>query len=172
MNKQINKNELITEVDENNRILGLKPRSYFENGDSIHRSSYLLLFDLNDRILLQKRAMYKKWYPGKYTFPVAGTVTDETYKECMQREIQEAFGKSLKFSKLFDYKHFEKVDKAFKRVFISDTNPNSIGFKTDYADSYWWISLDKIKIELEEDAQKFAPPFLTGMQIFFENYQR
>ena len=117
-------------------------------------------------MLLQKRSLKKKWHPGKYTFPVAGTVANETYKACMHREVKEAFNKSLKFKKLFDYKHFDKVDKAFKRVFMTEIDCNDIDLNSDYANSYRWITRKKLEAELEMNPQKYAPPFVTGMQIF------
>lgn len=172
MSKNTNQNELITEVNENNEVIGLRLRSDFNYGRRIHRSSYLLLFDRKGRTLLQKRSKSKKWHPGKYTYPVAGTVADETYNDCMVKEIQEAFGKPIKFKKLFDYKHFDKVDKAFKRVFTAKTNSDNINLNTEYADSFLWITVKRLREDIKQHPSKYAPPFIPGMKIFFDKYYK
>ena len=166
----MNLEELITQVDKNDKVLGLKPRSEFSNGKLIHRSSYLLVFDSNKEILLQKRSLSKKWHPDKWTFPVAGTVADESYKECMEREIKEALGIRVSFKKLFTYHHFDDMDKAFKTVFAAKAEQEDLDLNEDYAEEYSWFTFDKLKKELSENPGKFAPPFVVGMKIFFKQF--
>jgi len=160
--------ELITQVDKNNKVLCLKPRSEFADGKLIHRSSYLLVFNSNKETLLQRRSLLKKWHPGKWTFPVAGTVMKESYKKCMEREIKEALGIRVSFKKLFTYHHFDNVDKAFKTVFAAKVKKEDLDLNEDYAEEYSWFSFDKLKKELSQNSEKFAPPFVTGMKIFFK----
>jgi len=44
--------ELNIEVDENNNKIGLRPKSDFHTGKFIHRSSWLILFNSKNEILL------------------------------------------------------------------------------------------------------------------------
>jgi len=162
--------ELITQVDRNDRVLGLKIRSEFVGGKLIHRSSYLLVFSSNKEALLQRRLLSKKWYPGKWTFPVAGTVADESYEECMEREMKEALGVGIPFKKLFTYHHFDDVDKAFKTVFVAGAEQEDLDLNKDYAEEYAWFTLDELKKELQKNPRKFAPPFVAGMEIFFKRF--
>lgn len=166
----MNLEELITQVDKNNKVLGLKPRSEFTNGKLIHRSSYLLVFNSNKEILLQKRSLSKKWHPGKWTFPVAGTVADESYEKCMEREIKKALGICVSFKKLFTYHHFDDVDKAFKTVFTAEAEQENLDLNENYAEEYSWFTFDKLKKELNKNPGKFAPPFVVGMKIFFKQF--
>lgn len=128
--------QLITQVDENDNFIGLKPRSDFNDGKLIHRSSYLLVFNSKRQTLLQKRLLTKKWHAGKWTFPVAGTVGNETYEECMKKQIKEALGIELPFKKLFKYHHFDNVDKAFKTVFVVNAEQNQLALNKNYAEDF------------------------------------
>ena len=155
--------ELITQVDEYDNVIGLRPRSEFEEGKLIHRSSYLLVLSAKNQILLHRRPLSKKWYPGKWTFAIAGSVTDETYEECIRRQTREAFGKEIKFKELFKYQHFDNVDKAFKTVFLVHLEDQDLSVGKNYV----WISLDKLKNEMAQNPEKYAPPFVTGIKIAF-----
>ena len=59
--------ELISEVDRDDNFLGLRPREDFYLGNHIHRASQLILLDPENRMLLQKRAPGKYWYPNVIT---------------------------------------------------------------------------------------------------------
>lgn len=161
----MNSEELITQVDERDNVLGLKPKSQFNDGKLIHRSSYLLLLNSKREVLLQQRSQSKKWHPGKWTYPVAGTVANESYMECMKREVKEAFGIDLQFKKLFKYHHFDNIDKAFKMVFIAQAERNEISLNDAYAQNHAWIPLKQLKEEIKINPGKYAPPFIAGMKL-------
>ncbi len=114
--------ELVIEVDKDDNRISLRPREDFHKYNIIHRSSVLLLFNQRNEILLQKRSENKKWFPGMYDFSVAGTVNDESYEDCMKREIQEELGVDLNFEFIFKMAPEEKNDKAYHSVFIGKTN--------------------------------------------------
>ena len=163
------KEEMNIEVDENDNVIGLRPRKDFYSDKYIHRSSYLLLLNSKKEILIQKRAPTKKWHPNKYTYIVCGTVANETYEETMHRRMMEEIGISIPFKKLFKYKHFGENDKAFKMVFIGKTDKIIKPLKGEIK-SMKWISLKSLKKDLEDHPEKYAPPFVRGMEIFFEKY--
>ena len=126
------KDEIIIEVNNNDQVLGLKPRGDFADGRLIHRSSYLLLFNSKGEFLLQKRSLDKKWYPGLWTYPVAGTVANESYRECIEREMKEALGIKLPHKELFKYHHFDNIDKAFKKVFLTKAEQDNLILNKNY----------------------------------------
>ena len=162
--------ELLTQVDEHDNVLSLKPRSEFNNGKLIHRSVYLLILNNKGEILLQKRPVSKKWHPGLYSFSITGSVGAETYDECMKRRIREDLGVSIPFQELFKFHHFDNVDKAFKTVYVANIKNDTFIQKSEQ--EFRWIAPDKLKEELEGDPEKFAPPFLTGMKIYFKQYRK
>ena len=159
--------ELVLEVDENDIPLGLRSREDFYKSDIIHRSSVLLLFNNNGELLLQKRSKYKKWFPGLFDFSVGGTVNDETYEECMNREIKEEIGIGVKCKFLFKLKPSEKKDKAYHSVFIAKTN-QQLNLDYEEIESVEWISMEKLKEEFSNNPKKFTPQLLVGLKKFFK----
>ena len=161
--------ELLTQVDEKDNVIGARPRNEFDDGKLIHRSSYLLLLNSQDEILLQQRPLSKKWHPDKWTFSVTGSVlANETYRECIQREIKKAFEKEMDFKELFKYHHFDEVDKAFKTVFLATVDQDDIFLNRNYGVDYAWTNINKVKEEINGNPEKYAPPFVTGMKIVFK----
>ena len=93
--------EMISEVDKDDNFLGLREREEFYSGNYIHRASQLILLNPENKMLIQKRAPRKKWYPDRYTYSVSGTVGDESYEACIEREMLEEIGIPVPFRKLF-----------------------------------------------------------------------
>ncbi len=87
--------EKIIIVDSNDVILGEKERSLLRP-DDIYRVSALWVFDSQKRVLLAKRALVKKHYPGKWGASVVRTnIAGETYEENIKREAMEEIGLNL-----------------------------------------------------------------------------
>lgn len=161
--------ELIIEVDENNNEIGLRPKSDFHTGKFIHRSAHLILFNLKNKILLQKRASDKKWYPNLFTYSVSATVANETYEKCIKREMQEEIGISIPVKRLFIFKFFDEVDKAFRAVFIGRTDDEIKPDKREIQ-KIIWFNADELNKDIIEDPDIYTPPLIKGMKIFFSKY--
>jgi len=158
--------EFITEVDKNDNFLGLRPRSdFYKNHELIHRSTNLLLFNNKGELLLQKRSNNKKWFPGLYDFSASGTVGDESYEECMKREIKEELGLNIKFVNLFKYLHSTNFGKAYKMVYTS-TNNNKIFIDKFEVELIRWIKIPKLINEIIKYPKKFTPQFIEGINIY------
>ena len=115
--------ELILEIDKDDNSIGMRSREDFYTDKLYHRSSVLLLFNNEGELLLQKRSVSKKWFPGVYEFSVSGTTGDESDKECIEREAKEELGLTdLKFKFLFKITPSEKNDRVFNAVFSAQTN--------------------------------------------------
>ncbi|MBI2584154.1 MAG: NUDIX domain-containing protein [Candidatus Aenigmarchaeota archaeon] len=163
--------ELIIQVDEDDKVIGLKPKEDFYEGKLIHRSAHLLLFNSENKLLIQKRGADRKWYPGLYTFSVSGTVANETYEECIAREMAEEIGVSVPFKRLFKYKYFDDVDKAFMAVFIAHSD-EEIDADEEEIESFVWISLEELKKDIDEHPEMYTQPFLKGIRIYLENFYK
>jgi len=157
------------EVNKKDQVIGKRPREDFYTGQYIHRSSHLILFNSKNQILLQKRVKTKKWYPNLYTFSVSATVADETYKECLEREVPEEIEISLPVKYLFKYPFFNKIDKSFHAVFTGKSDKE---IKPDQREisQIIWITPKNLKQDLKQNPQKYTPPFRGGMKIFFKNF--
>jgi len=157
------------EVDENNNQIGLRPHEDFFTGKYIHRGSHLLLFNTKNEVLIHKRTPTKKWYPNTYHYSASGTVANETYEECMQREMKEELSINAPCKKLFVFKNFRKTDKAFHAFFVA-TSDDKVTPDPKEMSEIKWIHIDKLKDNILRNPKKYTPSFLKGMKTYFEKY--
>ena len=89
-----NPNEILDIVDENDRVIGQRPRKECNsNPDLTHRSIFILLYNSKGEILWQKRSPTKDINPGYWVTSVSGHVdSGESYQETAHREIKEELG--------------------------------------------------------------------------------
>ena len=148
------KQELNIEVDEDNNVIGLRPREDFYGTGRIHRGVHLLLFNSDSKLLLQRRSENKKWYPRFFSFSAGGTVGDETTEECIKRETYEEIGiKDISFNELFTFHFSDKVNNSFETIFLSQSDSPVIIDKKE-VESCKWVSIEELKKDLLKKVQK------------------
>jgi len=159
--------EWIREVDKNDRVLRLRPRSEFYTGELIHRAVHLILLNSRSQILLQKRAARKRWYPSLYDFAVGGTVGDESYKTRIKREIGEELGVSIPVKKAFKYFTTDPgKDSAFRVVFVGRAEQELI--PNEERESLRWFSQEELKEDIAQNPRNYTPHLIKGLEIFFK----
>ena len=158
--------EMIKEVDENDNVIGLRSKDDFYTGELIHRSVHLILFNSKNAILLQRRALSKKWYPNLYTYSVSGTVADESYEDCIKKETREEIGISIPLRFVFRYSFFDECDKAFHAVFVANSDDKIKPDKREISEIKW-ISIESLKKDLDKSPEKYTPSFVFGMKKYF-----
>ncbi|RLA20345.1 MAG: NUDIX hydrolase [Gammaproteobacteria bacterium] len=89
--------ELLSVVDEGDRVIGQMGRGEIHRLGLRHRSVHLLVFNQAGELLLQKRSMTKDSCPGYWDSSAAGHVeAGESYDQCVMREVTEELGVVLK----------------------------------------------------------------------------
>ncbi|HEV7702230.1 MAG TPA: NUDIX domain-containing protein [Candidatus Paceibacterota bacterium] len=161
--------DLIIQVDENNNVIGLRPREDFYEGKFIHRSSHLLLFNSQSNLAIMKRSSSKRWYPNQFTFSVDGTVDDETTVECMKREIKEEIGLDLEFKELFTFRNKDNTNDEFATVFF-EISDNKITPDEKEISEVKWVKLDWLKEDMANNSSKYTNAMLGGMKVYWEKY--
>ncbi|MEN8760379.1 MAG: NUDIX domain-containing protein, partial [Desulfobacterales bacterium] len=85
--------EIVTIVDEENRVVGAAPRSRMRGDGLPHRATYILVFNDEGEIFVQKRTTGKDIYPGYYDVATGGVVlAGESYDDAAMRELAEELG--------------------------------------------------------------------------------
>lgn len=163
--------ELISEVDKDDNFLGLRPREDFYSENHIHRASQLILLDPENRMLLQKRAPGKYWYPNRYTYSVSGTVADESYETCIAREMLEEIGISVPFRKLFKIPCILENKGAYHTVFsgrCSEETASLIRHDPEEAVSVEWVELEELHRAVKIKPGNYTPSLRAGIIKIFE----
>ncbi|MBM3735225.1 MAG: NUDIX hydrolase YfcD [Acidobacteria bacterium] len=80
-------------VDAQDRVVGLAPRSLIRGNNIPHRATYIMVYDVLGRLLVQKRTSTKDIYPGYWDACAGGVVmANESYEQCALRELEEELG--------------------------------------------------------------------------------
>jgi isopentenyldiphosphate isomerase len=161
--------DLIIQVDENDKVIGLRPRKEFLGGKIIHRGCHLILFNSKNEFAIMKRSSNKRWYPNVYTFSVSGTVDNESYDDCIKREMVEEIGIDVLIKRLFTFRHFDNSDNAFATVY-SATSDKELTPDPYEISEVNWVTLDWLKGDMEKNPGKYCHTFLEGMKVYWEKY--
>jgi len=97
-NRHYKQEEWFPFVNPSGQVIGSAPRSVCHDGKSklLHPVVHLHLFNSSGKLFLQKRAMTKDIYPGKWDTSVGGHVSlGETTGEALIRETSEELGLNI-----------------------------------------------------------------------------
>jgi isopentenyldiphosphate isomerase len=97
--------EIVTIVDEHNKVIGAVPRREMRAKNLPHRSTYILVFNAQGELYVQKRTMSKDVFPGYYDLATGGVVlAGESYEQGAVRELEEEMGiRNVPLTWLFDF---------------------------------------------------------------------
>ncbi len=173
--KSLKKEEWFPVVNPSGQVIGSAPRSVCHDGKSklLHPVVHLHLFNSTGQLFLQKRAMTKDIYPGKWDTSVGGHVDmDETIEEALIRETSEELGLSIASPQfLHKYLWESSREKELVNSFyaISDTTPS---INTDEIDEGKFWSLKQIKENIGKNifTSNFEHEF--GMLLIKETHKK
>ncbi len=85
--------EIVALVDAHNNVIGTAPRREMRANNLPHRSTYVLVFNSQGELYVQKRSRTKDLFPGYYD-PLTGGVmlAGENYEDSAKRELEEELG--------------------------------------------------------------------------------
>ncbi|MDP2946823.1 MAG: NUDIX domain-containing protein [Nanoarchaeota archaeon] len=165
-------NENIIIVDDNDNIIGSKPRDIVDKEKLRYRVSCLWIKNSNDEILFARRAYIKTHFPGKWGPAVSGTVEEnETYEENIIKESEEELGlrninikKTSKTKSTGEHNHFTQW-------FISIINKSVEDFEIqkDEVAEVKWFSRKEFLDCLEKNPNDFIPRMKEYFEIFENN---
>lgn len=157
--------EIIPIVDENDNVIDRVEKDSFDKSTGrIYRTTSLFLFNLDGRILIQKRAETKQTSPGKWDLAsVAGHVNfGETYIEAIIRETKEEIGLELSPDDIhYSEKIFTETSKGkrrFTQIFWAVANFSLEDLKIENSEisDVKLIALNELSEMIAEDRDQFA----------------
>ena len=94
--------ELVVLVDEQNNVLGTKPKDEVHTADTpLHQGFSLFLFNSKHELLVTKRAVTKKTFPGVWTNTVCGhPAPGESAVDAAKRRLRDELGIELSQKRL------------------------------------------------------------------------
>ncbi len=166
--------ELLVRVDRDDRVLGTVARSEAHRDGIWHRAVHVIVWDLQGRILLQKRAAAKASFPGFWDTSVGGHVgAGESYLESALRECAEELGIEVAerdFSRIG--KHlFDEMDtdvewvESWSLVHEGPFNPDPAEVET-----VAWFSADQVEEKIARG--ELTPHFVLQWRRELERFTR
>lgn len=146
-------------VDESGRITGRATRAECHgNPDLIHQAVHVLVFDAQDRLFLQQRAMTKDIQPGKWDTSVGGHPgLGEAPADAAAREMREELGVTpSRLTPVYRYLWRSPVETELIHAFLTRHDGPFTLQAEELADGRFW-ELDDIEAALDED--HFTPQF-------------
>ncbi len=138
--------EIVAIVDEENQVIGAVTRKIMRQQGLIHRASYILVFNTQGELFIQKRSQDKDIYPGYWDLAAGGVVLEgESYEESAKRELNEELGISgVKLRPLFDQYFADESNRVWGRIFACTSN-GPFTLQVEEIDYGRFISLEEIE---------------------------
>lgn len=138
--------EIVEIVDRDNNSIGAVSRRIMRQQGLIHRASYILVFNRNGELFLQKRTMSKDIYPGFWDLAAGGVVlAGESYEESAKRELREELGVAgVQLRRLFDQYYEDENNKVWGRIFAC-TSEGPFTLQAEEIDYGRFMSLAEIE---------------------------
>jgi len=165
--------ELLTEVDIKNNVIGSIPRGIAHNSpNKIYRTIYVIAKDKDGRVLLQKRSSTKDLYPNCWDLSVGGHVNyGKSYIETAVKELDEELGvktsaKELKF--IGEVLVKLPTSSEFFNVFEYNIKPtDQIKLENNEVNSMMWMSIEEIKDSMRQHKLNWYPRPLQTISALY-----
>lgn len=110
--------EIVQIVDQDDQEIAAITRFMMREQRLIHRASYILVFNQDGELYVQKRTMTKDMYPGYWDVAAGGVVlAGESYEQSAERELAEELGVKAPLQFLFNQYYEDDTNRVWGRIF-------------------------------------------------------
>jgi len=166
--------EQVILVNEQDEQIGLMPKLEAHQKGVLHRAFSVFVFNQNDELMLQKRALHKYHSPGLWTNTCCSHQRDgESNLEAGARRLQEEMGfvTPLQESVSFIYKApFDNglTEHEYDHVLIGYYDQVPVINPEEVAD-WKWMPLDEVKTDIEEHPEQYTAWFKIIFDKFYSH---
>ncbi|MDH7913127.1 isopentenyl-diphosphate Delta-isomerase [Winogradskyella sp. SYSU M77433] len=165
--------EQVILVDENDNPIGLMPKMEAHEKALLHRAFSVFVFNDNNELMIQQRAMHKYHSPGLWTNTCCSHQREgESNIEAGMRRLQEEMGfvTDLEETTSFIYKApFDNglTEHEYDHILIGYFNdkPN---INEDEVAAWKWMSLDDVKEDIKNQPELYTAWFKIIFEKFYE----
>ena len=165
--------EQVILVDENDNPIGLMPKMEAHEKALLHRAFSVFVFNDNNELMIQQRAMHKYHSPGLWTNTCCSHQREgESNIEAGMRRLQEEMGfvTDLEETTSFIYKApFDNglTEHEYDHILIGYFNdkPNT---NEDEVAAWKWMTLDDVKEDIKNQPELYTAWFKIIFEKFYE----
>ncbi len=152
--------EIVQIVDADDNEIAAVARHIMRRQRLIHRASYILVFNKQEEIFIQRRTMNKDMYPGYLDVAAGGVVlAGESYEQSADRELEEELGIRAKLRFLFDQYYEDENNRVWGRIF-SCIHEGPFTFQPEEVADGWFMTIENALALREKEP--FTP---DGLEI-------
>lgn len=164
--------EQVILVDENDIATGTMGKMEAHEKALLHRAFSIFIFNSNNELLLQKRALSKYHSAGLWTNTCCSHPRpDEKTEDAANRRLMEEMGMKAKLEHKLSFIYKTPFDNGlteheFDHVFFGITNAFPV-INTEEVDSYRYISIPDLKQEVKAHPELFTSWFKIVLEKVF-----
>ncbi len=158
--------EIFDIVDHNDLVVGQATRREVHKNSWLHRSVHILVFNTQNDLFLQKRALTKDENPGYWDSSAAGHVSSgEDYLTSAHRELKEELGISGSLKPFLKFPACRETFWEHLQSYICITDETIRINPQEISEGRFW-DLEELKTEVQENPGIFTSSF----HCIFHNY--
>lgn len=168
------KEELVILVNENDEQIGLMPKMEAHEKAVLHRAFSVFVFNNDNELMLQQRALHKYHSPGLWTNTCCSHQRDgESNIEAGTRRLQEEMGfvTQLNETTSFIYKApFDNglTEHELDHILVGNFNETPV-INEDEVVAWKWMLLEDVKKDIENNPQIYTAWFKIIFEKFYEH---
>jgi isopentenyldiphosphate isomerase len=154
-------------VDDQNKVIGAKPRDEVDYDQDIYRSTGIWITNSDGQILIAQRKLTKEKDPGKWGPAAAGTVDEgETYESNARKELSEEIG--LRDVELtVGPQHFVTVPRRqFVQWFVgqADVTLDQLTLQPEEVEAAQWIEPAQLVADVQSNPDKYVGSMAIALE--------
>ena len=167
------KEEQVILVDENDNQIGLMPKMEAHEKAVLHRAFSVFIFNSDNELMLQQRALHKYHSPGLWTNTCCSHQRDgESNLQAGKRRLQEEMGfvTDLKETTSFIYKApFDNglTEHELDHIMLGYYNEKPIINKEEVED-WKWMPLEDVKVDISNKPELYTEWFKIIFEKFYQ----
>ncbi len=169
--------EYVVLVDEKDNEIGLREKMEAHINPELHRAFSVFIFNSNNELMIQQRALSKYHSPGLWTNTCCSHPRkDEVTSDAAHRRMMEEMGFDCDFEEVFSFIYKADVgggltEHEFDHVFIgrSDSNPK---INPEEVNDWKYMSMDSIKKDMETNPENYTVWFRIAFDEVDQHFQK
>lgn len=165
--------EQVILVDENDNQIGLMPKMEAHEKALLHRAFSVFVFNDNNELMLQQRALHKYHSPGLWTNTCCSHQRDgETNLEAGKRRLQEEMGFVTELEETISFIYKAPFDNGlteheYDHIMIGYYN-NEPNINEDEVADWKWMNLEDVKVDMTLQPENYTAWFKIIFDKFYE----
>ena len=165
--------ELVILVNENDEKIGLMPKQEAHEKALLHRAFSVFIFNDNNDLMLQQRALTKYHSPGLWTNTCCSHQRDgESSTKAGKRRLQEEMGFTTDLTKTTSFIYKAPFDNGlteheYDHVLVGKYNQEP-KINPEEVAAWKWMSLEDVKNDINENPDRYTAWF----KIIFEKFYK